>query len=284
MNDLVIVTGASSNHFRCLTHLLFTISRFENARTIVYDLGLEPHQLERLKEKWEVRRFPFEKYPPHFDMRVGMGQYAWKPVIVVDTLRETGGNVLWMDAGNLVHRRLDRIRKLLALRGFYSPPSSGTISRWTHPGTLKYLEATPDLLTKPNRNGAVVGFAPSRPGSDELADRWRQGALDVDCIAPAGSSRANHRQDQAVLSVLAYQFQKKYGGKLENRFLDFTTHNDPLGFEDVLWQLRWSRLLPRYRGRSLNPLLRHKSYCVRLLRDMPKLWIQEFRGASNHRR
>ena len=43
-----------------------------------------------------------------------------------------------------------------------------------------------------------------------------------ECIAPEGSSRKNHRQDQATLSVIAYQgnivnllFKKFYGVKIQ---------------------------------------------------------------------
>ena len=33
---------------------------------------------------------------------------------------------------------------------------------------------------------------------------WRECSLDVECIAPSGSHRGNHRQDQAALTVLAW--------------------------------------------------------------------------------
>ena len=34
---------------------------------------------------------------------------------------------------------------------------------------------------------------------------WRECSLDVECIAPSGSHRGNHRQDQAALTVLAWR-------------------------------------------------------------------------------
>ena len=53
-------------------------------------------------------------------------------------------------------------------------------------------------------NGAFVGFD-TRSGEAMAALRgWRECSLDVECIAPSGSHRGNHRQDQAALTVLAW--------------------------------------------------------------------------------
>lgn len=234
-DGITLVTGASTNHFGCLKNLLYSVGVHEaGARTIVYDLGLKNAELKELQsQNCEVRRFPYEFYPPHLNIKVEAGQYAWKPVIVADLLRELKGPVLWLDAGDLVYARLDRIRRLLNRCGVYSPRTSDTITKWTHPLTLQYLRASPDLLPKVNRNGAIVGFNPAFPGVSELAEEWKACALDRDCIAPAGSSRKNHRQDQAVLSVLLYQFAQKYGIALENELLGVSCHHDPLTRDQV---------------------------------------------------
>jgi hypothetical protein len=225
---LTLVTAASSNHFRCLKNLLLTISVFEpDTRTIVYDLGLTPREAASLrKERWEVRRFPFKDHPSHLNVRIERGQYAWKPVIVADTLREVGGMVLWLDAGNLLHAPLTCIRQVLHRHGVYTPISGGDIRQWTHPGTLRYLRAANDLLAKPNRNAACVGLNVAKPGILHLAERLESCALDPRCIAPPGSNRLNHRQDQAVLSVLVYQFQKRYRYVLVDEWLGVSAQND----------------------------------------------------------
>ena len=63
MTMLTIVTGASSNHFRCLRNLLDSIQRFEpTTRTIVYDLGLSPAELRELRA-YEVRHFAYNQIP-----------------------------------------------------------------------------------------------------------------------------------------------------------------------------------------------------------------------------
>jgi hypothetical protein len=219
-----------------LRNLLYSLSLFERqSRVIVHDLGLAPGERQQLIEAgWEVRGFPFEAYPPHVDIRVNRGQYAWKPIIIADGLKEVAGMVLWLDAGNLVLGPLDNVRRRLLTDGVYSPRSGGDVARWTHPGTLRFLGASSELLDKPNRTGGLVGFNAGYPGVTELVERWRQCALEPDCIAPFGSDRTNHRQDQAVLTVLLYQFQARQGCHLEEARLDnVTTHNDRLTETEV---------------------------------------------------
>jgi hypothetical protein len=236
MSELVIATGASSNHFGCLKNLLFSISLFEpKTRVIVYDLGLTAEEHDELeKDGYEVPRFRFQDYPPHVDIRVEAGQYAWKPIIIADLLQHLGGMILWLDAGNLVGQPVTNVRALLAECGIYSMTSNSTIERWTHPLTLRYLDASPELLPKSCRSAGLVGFRSGAPGINELVQRWKTCALDPACIGPVGSNRDNHRQDQAVLTVLIYQFQAKYGFRLENRRLDrLTMHHDYQTREEI---------------------------------------------------
>ena len=51
-------------------------------------------------------------------------------------------------------------------------------------------------------NGALVGFSKQGTAYTQVLKPWVQCALDPECITPRGSSRMNHRQDQAGLSVL----------------------------------------------------------------------------------
>lgn len=238
--DFTIITGASSNHLDCLKNLLYSISLFEpKTPVLVYDLGLEANELSQLKlQGHEVRRFPFENYPPYFDIRVDAGVYAWKPVIIADVMRERGA-VLWLDAGDLLLGRLDKIRKVLDEQGIYTPISCDDIQRWTHPIALQHLQVAPHLLSKQNRNAAVVGLNPATAGINELAQAWVAGAFNQNCIAPPGWTRMNHRWDQSILTVLSYQFQEKYGFHLVNDLLDISIHNDGRSPQEI------QRMLPR---------------------------------------
>ena len=59
--------------------------------------GILSTQLQQQAERldMELRTFDFSKYPQHFDITLEAGQYAWKPVIVLDVLREASCPVMW---------------------------------------------------------------------------------------------------------------------------------------------------------------------------------------------
>ncbi|QTE23644.1 DUF1647 domain-containing protein [Polaribacter cellanae] len=230
--DLVIVTGSDSSHFKSLLQLLESLKIHEKkSKKIVYDLGLTTDENEILKNnfpEFEVRKFDYSKYPSYFNIKISAGEYAWKPVIINDVLNEFKTAVCWLDGGNKVVKTLNSIRKLLKLYGFYSPFSKGVISDWTHPKTLDFLGVlnNKSLLKQRNLNGACVCADYNNLNARNLIKNWSDCAKNKDCIAPEGSSRENHRQDQAVLSVLAYRDIPNIAKKMIFKKLGFKTHQD----------------------------------------------------------
>jgi hypothetical protein len=84
---------------------------------------------------------------------------------------------------------------------------------WTHPLMFDYFNVDRNEYgDKVNADATLVGFA---VGSGSPVEReavyqnivlpWKACAEVKDCIAPRGSSRKNHRQDQAVLSFLVHR-------------------------------------------------------------------------------
>ena len=226
MTDLVIVTGASSSHWSALRNLLYSRDLFEpRLRVVIYDLGLEIGQLEELAGR-EVRRFRFERHAPHVGIEART--YAWKPIVIAEVLSEVRGPLLWLDAGDLILARLHWVRAVLARQGFYCPRGQGSVRRWTRVETLRALSASPDVLERPARNAAIVGVTPQ---VSSLVEMWRLAALDPDILT--GSSR----QDQALLSILAYLFLARFGYQFEDQQLDISDHNDGLSLDEVKTRL-----------------------------------------------
>jgi hypothetical protein len=225
---LTIVTGASENHARPLLHLLKSLDRYEpGTRVIVYDLGLQPGTARTLRRQGRrLVPFRFEDYPEHVD-RMRLRTYAWKPAMVHEVLLEFGLPLLYLDAGDLVHERLDRVRAEMTRIGFYSPHSDGTIETWCHPLTASALAIGSDILAMRNRNGAAIGFADC-PLARELAATWYKLSMRPEVICPPGSSRANHRFDQTVLSVLLARAIRDHRFEPDNTRLGISVHNDRL--------------------------------------------------------
>jgi hypothetical protein len=207
---LVLVTGADRTHAKSLLQLLRSVRRYEpGLQVIAYDLGLKSWQRWKayVNVPGTLPTFQYGQYPPHLNIRVNKGQYAWKPVIINEVAAEHGGVVCWMDAGNVLTSDLSALRAYVGAHGFYAPHSSGTVADWTHPGMLSWLGVPSDWegLTKRNLSAACVAFDTRDARVMAVIAEWGRLALIEECIAPPGSSRANHRQDQALLTVLAYR-------------------------------------------------------------------------------
>jgi hypothetical protein len=207
---ILIVTGSDWSHAPSLLQFLASVGAHEpETEVVVYDLGLTPEQrsdVERAIHNGHMEVFRFEDFPAHFDISRNAGEYAWKPTIVAAELAGRRMPVVWMDAGNVLVKPIHHVRRVLARTGFYSEASSGTVPDWTHPGMLRWFGLPPEWgVGRRNLNGSCVGFDPAHPLARQVAEEWARCARIRECIAPEGSSRANHRQDQALLTVLAYR-------------------------------------------------------------------------------
>lgn len=224
-----IVTASSANHLCSLENFLYSlyqlrdqVSKEEFPRIVVYNIGMNRTQLPILDQFVEnglvddLVLFDYFSYPRFWDVAINAGEYAWKTGIVHEAAtkyaKDSNGILVWLDAGNMVTPEFIRnIPNIIRNnKGFWSPRSSQTMQVWTHPGLYKYYDADPQHYAKyPNCNGAAMGFDVSNQTIiDELIEPWYQCGLDKNCIAPPGSSRSNHRQDQAALTFLAYRSGK----------------------------------------------------------------------------
>ena len=208
---MIFITGANSSYYKSLCQFLTSFFKYESkSKIVVYDLGLTEAENQNLHNSFplaEVRIFDYSKYPDHLNpKKYAKGCYAWKPVIISTILNEFKCNVCWMDAGNIILRPLYLIRIKVKKSGLYSPYSHGNIARWTYSKTLKFLNTSKTSLKKKNLSGGCIAIDYQNKRARELIIKWGECALIKECIAPEGSSLANHRYDQAVLSILAYQF------------------------------------------------------------------------------
>ncbi|CAG8649852.1 1781_t:CDS:1, partial [Paraglomus occultum] len=84
-----------------------------------------------------------------------------------------------------------------------SPTSPGSFFEWTHSGIFAYygVPLPEEFRHIRNCSGGVLVF--NTHTVSKLLGELLNCALNKDCIAPPGSNRKNHRQDQAVLTYLS---------------------------------------------------------------------------------
>lgn len=229
--DLLFVSGADSTHFKSLCQLVLSILKHEpKSNVIIFDLGFDKDQITYFNTTFpatNLRKFDYKNYPSYFNIKKNAGEYAWKPVIIESVLNEFKCDICWMDAGNIITNPLTKVRKVLNSVGFYSPLSQGKISNWTHPKTLELLNTTDKkTLKKKNLNGACVAASYNNLNARELIGSWAKYAQQKEYIAPKDSGRHNHRQDQALLSVLAHKLIPDTAGSMSKSKFGFKIHQD----------------------------------------------------------
>jgi hypothetical protein len=206
---LTIISASDYSHEKSLLNLLISINKFEkDARIVVYDLGLSTEIESKLKSDFsnvEFRVFPFDRYPDFYNIRVNAGNYAWKSAIIDAMISENPSYILWMDAGNIITGKLKLIRKIIRRFGFYSPYSDGILQDWTHPLALKRMGVNRDLMFVRNLGANVIGFDASNQRALKVIKDWVSSCSQKNLISPETSSRENHRQDQSLLTILAYR-------------------------------------------------------------------------------
>ena len=140
--------------------------------------------------------------------------YAWKTEImgfeILDSVESRGlSPVLWLDAGNRLTAPLGKILASARKNGVSAAHSSGYAMHWTHQLMLGFFEArrwmrrgdlTPEHT--PCASGLIVFDRDNARTISRIVRRWHACGEREACIAPLGSSRANHRQDQAALTLL----------------------------------------------------------------------------------
>ncbi|KAI8601844.1 hypothetical protein EDD21DRAFT_304538 [Dissophora ornata] len=153
----------------------------------------------------------FEKYPDFWQLGTETrGEYGWKAGII-EELRvmqppHEPGIVLWLDSGDRISIGFLRwLPGFLNRHGLWTAQSQGTMRMWTHPGLLSYYNDSLDNFPEDETscNGAAIAFdVRNSTVRDGILNEWVQCAKTKECIAPEGSSRENHRQDQAALTYL----------------------------------------------------------------------------------
>ncbi len=256
----ILVTAANSPKFsKPLLQLLDSVYKFKPKFlvTYIFDLGLDQETLDEIATRYKdqqitVRKFPFGKYPPHYDINVNSGCYAWKSACIYSVMNEqyNAGKkwmsqhpdqkivsnpldnkiLLWCDSHNVFVDQISNLGGLIDKCKIYSSVSINTVKKWTHPKTLEYfkIDENNDVLKFPNRNAAFIGFRLDNNAVCKFIHEWSHYCSVPECICPTGSDRTNHRQDQSIFTLLFYEFTSSEGNPndciIVNQQVGFVTH------------------------------------------------------------
>jgi hypothetical protein len=219
--NITILTGADSSHFNSMLQLINSVKIFngKSAKIICYDLGLEEFEILKFNKLFpdiELISFNYADYPEFYNIKINAGQYAWKSAIFNEEFKNIKKNdfVIWLDAGCFVVKRLNIVKFNLLIFGSYSPHSQMPISELTSELTINALGLS-SLKHFPMLLAGIVGLKKTKKNTNLILD-WSSCSRQREIIAPIGSNRLNHRQDQSVFSLLFYKY---YRVSLFQRFI-----------------------------------------------------------------
>ena len=235
---LTIVTGANKYYFKSLCQLLNNINNTlynYNLNLYVYDLGIDEIQINELFNllnsfnkniTYNYIKFDYSKFPSYYNIYEKKGEYAWKSACIWQTYKNIDSDILmWCDSANLftsssIEPLIDTIQK----QGIYTPSSKHTVKEWTHNKCLEYFNIEHDniILNLQQRSGGMLCFDLNNISTHSVIKEFYNLSKIKECIAPQGSNILNHRQDQALFTILYYNYTNMK--ELENECICFEFH------------------------------------------------------------
>ncbi len=224
-SPLTILTAANEAYWRCLWQFLRSARRMgmeKHAPVVVYDLGLEPQTLARLKQDFpwaEFRAFDFAQYPPH--VALDTRTYAWKPMVIAEAARGFEGEILWLDCAALFQTSdLSEVRAALASDGTYVLKGASALDLRCNTFTLDALDVPAEDRKRVERPATIIGFDTGRAAVRELIAEWKAHSLVPDRIAPRTEG---HNPEQALLSILLFKYERMGGIGLSEGEIDISS-------------------------------------------------------------
>ena len=113
---------------------------------------------------------------------------------------------------------------IIQKQGIYTPSSKHTVKEWTHKKCLQYFNIESDniILNLQQRFAAMLCFDLNNIGIHSVIKEFYDLSKIKECIAPHGSNILNHRQDQALFTILYYNYTNMK--ELENECICFEFH------------------------------------------------------------
>ena len=228
LESLVVVTGASSNHFRELLSMIGSFHRFHKGIIIfVFNLGLTRHQLSKINliKNVKIVYYKFSDYP-YFADAPRLGGFTFK-VHIINKMSKNYNVVLWADTSIRILKRLSenllkRLLEVPIIAGTKHYARDHSAVAFAKDSTVKYLN-----MSREDGQG-VIGFTATclifnfaNITAQLLLNKWVDCALHKECMIGVPSHPSDimgcqwereisdisfigcHRYDQAAINLLA---------------------------------------------------------------------------------
>ena len=213
--QVTVVTAFDSSHFRSGIQLLNSlVGNVFVTDVFVFNLGLleaEAKELKQLFPDINLLSFNFKNLPEFLQMGKNAGNYGWKPLIINEVAKNAKGILIWSDAGNVFQPDISAALGLVIRDKVFAGQSSGTIGEYTHSSLVSFFRLTSSEVGRPQVSAAYCYLLLRDPRVRSLIREWASLAQSQEMLAPIGSSRLNHRQDQTLLSLLLLRRFGKFG-------------------------------------------------------------------------
>lgn len=212
----VFITGSSENHEICMLNLLLSVLRYHNEFLFcIWDLGLSKEMIKyfkRLEKEYnmiKIFKFNYDNYPSYVNINKNFGEYAWKPIIIKKSYYYFKRPIIWLDAGCIITGSINCIIKYIKEKDVWSTYAKHSIRKYTHIGTINYFNIDYNLLWNKCCSAGTIAFMYPSKLARIIIDRWYKCAIIKECLAPRGSNKWNHRQDQTAFSIIVNLYGRK---------------------------------------------------------------------------
>lgn len=229
--DYTIITA--SNNLYINTVIDFIINyKLDYTKLIVYNLSLNLNNLQQIETlqkqyNFQLKNFNFDLYPEHVNLDKFYGlncTYAFKPIIIYNEANELYNKnkiLIWMDSANRFNENhITNIWNIVKSQGIYSPISADA-------NTIESIELNSNKVVKlygltneehinklQSISANLIGIDYNSNSGFYILNKWYEDSLDKNKICPEGTNRNNNRQDQTLLSIIMFLYEKNNNVKL----------------------------------------------------------------------
>ena len=226
-SDIIIMTGASSNHVTTLLSCLLSFSMaFPHSSLVFVDYGISNkercqlntilvvlHQFHLAKKSNAIlyyRKYNWNSFPDWMRINDPLihGGYTWKPISIADVFYQWKAVVMWQDAGNYYHSNVNRGINAMRKEGAYMPWDPVPMDRRFKDETFSFLVDHKLIHSFIRRNYHMGGAAfllfdyRNETCRDRVLKPWMQCAYTRRCMTLKGVMKKDHLPEQGVLSAL----------------------------------------------------------------------------------